>query len=165
MMTPTLERARRYAKTAHTGQKYGDEFPYIIHLQTAYMVGVMFGITDEDVLTGIWLHDVLEDTDRTYEEIVSLFNRRVADMVATVTEPAGLTRKERHAISYPKIRVHNDARILKLCDRISHVEFGGNKVQMYRKEHVNFKASILPTSMTYEEQKMWNHLDNLLAEV
>lgn len=165
MMTPTLERARRYAKTAHNGQKYGDEFPYIIHLQTAYMVGVMFGIKDEDVLTGIWLHDVLEDTDRTYDEIVSLFNQRVADMVATVTEPAGLTRKERHAISYPKIRVHNDARILKLCDRISHVEFGGNKVQMYRKEHANFKAAVLPTSMSYEEQKMWEHLDNLLAEV
>lgn len=165
MMTAKLERARRYAKVAHDGQKYGDEFPYIIHLQTAYMVGVMFGITDEDVLTGILLHDVLEDTDREYDEILTLFGQRVADMVATVTEPTGLTRKERHAISYPKIRVHTDARLLKLCDRISHVEFGGKKVSMYRKEHATFKAAILPSSMTYEEQKMWHHLDNLLAEV
>lgn len=165
MMTARIERARRFALKAHEGQKYGDEFPYIIHLQTAFTVGLRFGINDEDILVALWLHDILEDTNREYDEVVALFGERVGNIVATVTEPQGMTRKERHAVTYPKIKVYDHARIVKLCDRISHVEFGGKKVQMYRKEHAYFKSAILPSTVTEVERKMWEYLDDLLAEV
>lgn len=162
--TPALERARRYAAKAHEGQKYGDEFPYFVHIWAAYGVALRFGIHDELILTAILLHDVLEDTDREYEEMVALFGQEVADLVARVTEPKGMTRKERHAVAYPEIAKDALARIVKLCDRISHVEFGGKKIQMYRKEHAAFKR-YLGDPATATERTMWVYLDNLLAEV
>jgi (p)ppGpp synthase/HD superfamily hydrolase len=162
--TDTLERARRYALKAHDGQKYGDEFPYFVHIWAAYGVALRFGIKDETVLAAILLHDVLEDTDREYEEMVSFFGEEVARIVSLVTEPKGMTRKERHALTYPKLAKDPLARIVKLCDRISHVEFGGKKVQMYRKEHSAFKA-YLGEPASAIERTMWVYLDNMLAEV
>lgn len=165
MMSHRIERARTFALRAHVTQKYGTEFPYIIHFQTAYMVAVRFGVVDEDVLVAVWLHDILEDTVRTPVEIAGLFGDRVVSMVTRVTDPTGMTRKEKHAISYPIIKEDPNARIIKLCDRISHLEFGGNKVSMYRKEHNFFKSSLQTPNPPASELAMWEYLDNLIADI
>jgi (p)ppGpp synthase/HD superfamily hydrolase len=159
-----IDRARSYAAKAHEGQKYGDEFSYFVHVWAAYNVALRFGIVDEDVLCAVLLHDVLEDTPREYEDLVTFFRERVANIVKCVTEPKNGTRRERHADAYPRIKQDEDARIVKLCDRISHVEFGGKKIGMYRKEHVAFKQA-LGEPMSEIEQDMWDYLDSLLAQV
>lgn len=163
-MNERVERARRFAAVAHRRQRYGDEFPYFVHLWTAYSVAVRFGINDPDVLSAVLLHDVLEDTSHQYEDLESYFGPRVAGIVALVTEPKNMTRKERHAVTYPLIRPSEDARIVKLCDRISHCEFGGKKVNMYQKEHSEFKR-YLGEPLTEVEAVMWNYLDDLLIEI
>lgn len=163
-MNRLVERTRSYVAKAHEGQKYGEEFPYFVHLWTAYSVAVRFGIVDPVILSAVLGHDLLEDTTRTYEDIATFLSPDVADMIALVSEPRGLTRKEKHAISYPRIARSNGARIVKLCDRISHVEFGGKKVTMYRKEHAGFKQA-LGASLTDVEGKMWDYLDDLLIEI
>lgn len=172
MITERVEIARRYAKTAHANQLYGDEFPYVIHLATAHAVAVQFGLTDEDLLCAVWTHDVIEDTGRDLEEFTSVMGPVVADIVSRLSEPGGLPRKERHAFSYPRIRDSQAARLVKLCDRISHVMFGGKKVKMYLKEHAEFKAALMPTwavppeaGINLTEYRMWRYLDSLLAEV
>jgi GTP pyrophosphokinase len=157
-------RARSYAAKAHEGQKYGEEFPYFTHVWAAYTVAVRFGITDPVILQAILLHDVLEDTDRDWEEVSAFFGLEVAEIVATVTEPQGLPRHERQRVTYPKIAVHWKAKIVKLCDRISHVEFGGKKVAMYRKEHAYFRSA-LGGPLTAIEADMWQYLENLLVTV
>lgn len=173
LMTPRVERARRFALVAHSGQKYGDEFPYIIHLQTAYSVAVMFNIDDEDTLCAVWCHDVQEDTKRTKDEIASILGDDVAAIIDRVSEPdevvengvtRKLTRKEKHAIAYPRITGCPKTRLVKLCDRISHVQFGGKKVNMYRNEHKAFKTA-LGHPHTRVEEYMWSYLDSLLAEI
>ena len=165
MMSDLVTRARRYALVAHIGQKYGDEFPYIIHLQTAYNVALRFGITNENILCAIWLHDTLEDTDREYEDLCSVFNETVAQIVSRVTEPKGLSRKERHAATYPRILESDEARIVKLCDRISHLEFGGAKTKMYRKEHYDFCKNLCQPLRNTPEELLWTYLHNLIAEI
>jgi (p)ppGpp synthase/HD superfamily hydrolase len=160
-----VERARRFALKAHEGQKYGDEFPYFVHLLTAFSVARRFEFADDVILCSVLLHDVLEDTEHDYEELESLFGVEIAKTVACVTEPKGMTRKERHFVTYPRIRANTNAVIVKLCDRISHVEFGGAKVKMYAKEHHAFKAALYAASQLVIVDQMWQYLDDLLAEV
>lgn len=163
-----LHNARVYATKAHNGQTYGGEFPYVIHLQAVESVLLRFGITDENLRCAAWLHDVLEDTDLTYEDLVMFFGSEVANIVAALTEPKGGNRKWRHSQTYPRIRQNNDAIIVKLADRIANVEAGGRKLGMYRKEHHDFKHALYNVDELRETRyhdvvrEMWNYLDSLL---
>ena len=81
-----IEKAINFAATAHRGQvrKVAD-IPYIAH---PFAVGMMLqkaGSSDEIVAAGI-LHDTLEDTKTTYEELVTEFGRQVADIVQAASE-------------------------------------------------------------------------------
>jgi hypothetical protein len=53
-----------------------------------------------------------------------------------------------------------DAIILKLADRIANIEHGG-KIDMYRKEQIDFKGSLF-LSTPLDARVMWDYLDNLL---
>lgn len=160
-MNSRIIKTREFAREAHKDQLY-DGFPYILHLHAAYMVGRRFGVDDPDVLDALWLHDLVEDTTFTTTDVNIRFGTRVADIVDLVTEPKG-TRKERHAYSYPRIAKDGDARVVKLCDRISHLEWGGSKVGMYVKEHEGFKEAFGP-HLTWTERALWIHLDKLIFE-
>jgi guanosine-3',5'-bis(diphosphate) 3'-pyrophosphohydrolase len=163
--------AAKFAVRAHGDQKYGEEFPYALHLQAVESVLIRFGVTDEVLLAAGWLHDTLEDTEATYEEVATYFGEEVLSIVATVTEPKGMTRKERHAVTHPKIRQNARAIIVKLADRISHVESGGRKSYMYLDEHLSFKQGIQNLSLPANvsdlvslQIRMWAYLDNLIIE-
>lgn len=167
-----IYRAKRYAVRAHGDQKYGDEFPYVLHLQAVESVLLRFGIFDEDLRMAAWLHDVLEDTDSEYEDLVTFFGREVADIVAILTEPKGGNRKWRHAQTYPRIAQNYKAIIVKVADRIANVEAGGKKVDMYRKEHGDFKAALQSNYGTMFDvdqvvmmNSLFDYLDELLIEV
>ena len=165
-------KARSFAFTKHENQMY-DIHPYSFHLTKAAMLCAHFlsleGLRNDNLMAACFLHDVLEDTNTTYDEILKIFGQDIADMVEAVTEPdeingRKLSRKERHALTYPRIAMNSGARIVKLCDRISHVEYGGTKVSMYADEHESFKKA-LGTPMTTLEISQWMYLDTLIDEV
>jgi (p)ppGpp synthase/HD superfamily hydrolase len=164
-------RAKRYAVRAHGDQKYGDEFPYALHLQAVESVLLRFGIFDEDLRVTAWLHDVLEDTDVEYEDLVTFFGREIADIVAALTEPKGGNRKWRHAQTYPRIAQSYKAVLVKVADRIANVESGGRLVEMYRKEHADFKSALqanydkFDTDQIVVIDSLFDYLDELLIEV
>jgi (p)ppGpp synthase/HD superfamily hydrolase len=170
LRTPLVTNAAKFAVLAHGDQKYGDEFPYALHLQTVESVLIRFGVIDETLLAAGWLHDTLEDTDATYEEVVTLFGEEITNIVATVTEPKGMTRKERHAVTHPKIKQNPKAIIVKLADRISHVETGGRKSYMYHDEHQDFVNGILNLNFSGDhtlrelQTRMWEYLNGLIIE-
>ena len=88
-----LDRVRaayEYAKAAHEGQKRKDGSPYVTHCVSAADICVDMGL-DEDSVVAALLHDVIEDTDRTYDDIKKLFGTAVADIVDGVSK---LTRVE-----------------------------------------------------------------------
>ena len=80
-----IERAIDYANEKHQHQKRKDGSPYIIHpLAVAEIVAEM-GL-DMDAILGALLHDCIEDTDASHEDIEKLFGKTVAELVEGVTK-------------------------------------------------------------------------------
>ena len=85
-----IDRAVEYARNKHIHQTRKDGSPYIIHpLAVAEIVSEM-GL-DTDAILGALLHDCIEDTDSTFDEIAMLFGETVAELVDGVTK---LTRAD-----------------------------------------------------------------------
>ena len=85
-----IERAIRYAENKHASQKRKDGSPYIIHPLAVAEIVAEIGL-DTDAILGALLHDCIEDTDSTYDEIARQFGSTVAALVEGVTK---LTRVE-----------------------------------------------------------------------
>ena len=80
-----IDRAVEYADSKHQYQKRKDGSPYIIHpLAVAEIVAEM-GL-DIDAILGALLHDCIEDTDASHDEIEKLFGTTVAELVEGVTK-------------------------------------------------------------------------------
>ena len=80
-----IEQAIAYANEKHQNQKRKDGSPYIIHpLAVAEIVAEM-GL-DMDAILGALLHDCIEDTDASHEDIEKLFGKTVAELVEGVTK-------------------------------------------------------------------------------
>lgn len=69
-----------YAALMHKGQVYKPDQPYIVHLMSVSLAGE----TIEEKIVGI-LHDILEDTTATKEDLVMIFGQEVADTVEIIT--------------------------------------------------------------------------------
>jgi hypothetical protein len=98
----TLEKdAWTFAEERHAAQRYGDQ-PYTVHLEHVRAVLASFGHGGA-LGVAAWLHDTVEDTATTREEIAERFGEDVAALVWAVTG-TGKNRKERNASAYEKIR-------------------------------------------------------------
>ena len=82
-----IDRAAKFAEQAHKGaHRKGTRIPYIVHpLETALIASML--TNDEEILVAALLHDTIEDTDVTYEDLKQEFGTRVADLVAAVGPP------------------------------------------------------------------------------
>ena len=80
-----IDKAVAYAREKHKDQKRKDGSPYIIHpLATAEIVAEM-GL-DEDAILGALLHDCIEDTDASFDDVARLFGTTTAQLVEGVTK-------------------------------------------------------------------------------
>ena len=124
-------RAWNFASNAHNGQKVpGTELPYINHLGNVAME-VMTAIAKSASLQKpdlaiqcALLHDVIEDTDETYESVNDNFGVDVAKGVQALTKNKQLqTKKERMADSLKRIKLQpHEVWIVKMADRISNLQ-------------------------------------------
>jgi len=167
--TEDIPAALQFALIAHGDQKYGHR-PYWFHPAHVVLVLLHFGfdpsLNDRNrrlVMAG-YLHDVLEDTVATTEELSDAFGQEVADLVEAVTNEPGKNRRERHSKTYCKTLAVPDAVILKLADRIANVEscLGESKplFRMYLKEHGGFRDTLYRKG---EVDEMWLHLERMLG--
>ncbi len=166
MNTLYTEQARFFAMKAHGNQKYGEDQPYIVHLEATRGVVVRFvGEHTDDLQAAALLHDVLEDTATNFNDLVRAFNVEIAELVYAVTDELGRNRKERHERTYPKIAAAGISAItIKLADRIANVEHAlktGNKrmLHLYWEEHTGFHTALFKPD---GPQNMWAHLNNIL---
>ena len=119
-----IMKAYNFATEHHGDQKRNSGEPYIIHpLQVAYTLADM-GL-DEDTICAALLHDVVEDTDATNEDIITEFGQEVADMVSGVTKLSTLqfaSVEETQVENYRKmfLAMGKDIRVIliKLADRL-----------------------------------------------
>ena len=83
---PLLQRAMEFAAMKHTGYcRKGGTIPYFTHVMEAMEI-VSRMTEDEEIRAAAVLHDTLEDTPTTKEELIHFFGQRVADLVAAESE-------------------------------------------------------------------------------
>lgn len=126
--TEIVDRAVRFAVEKHAGAaRKGSDTPYIVHPMEA--AAVVAGITgDQDLIAAALLHDTLEDTATTYDEILTLFGKRVADLVAGESEdkqagklPAA-TWKDRKQKTIDELKnAGYESKLLVLADKLSNI--------------------------------------------
>ena len=80
-----VEQAVKYANAKHALQKRKDGSPYIIHPLAVAQIVAEMGL-DMDAILGALLHDCIEDTDASHEDIEKIFGPTVAELVEGVTK-------------------------------------------------------------------------------
>ena len=118
------QKALTFATTKHmeTGQTIpGTDLPYIVHLSNVGMEILIAGSKTPDFDTAFavqiaLLHDVLEDTSTTYEELESNFGTDIADAVQAISKNQDLPKGERTIDSIRRIKKMPEEYFLMLCN-------------------------------------------------
>ena len=117
-----LLKALAFAAHKHRDQRRKDAeaSPYINHpIALAEVLAGEGGITDLEVLAAALLHDTIEDTATTLEELRAQFGERIAGMVAEVTDDKELPKAERKRLQIERAAgISAGAKLVKLADKI-----------------------------------------------
>ncbi len=126
-MPQLIERARDLAREKHAGVHLFDEgrtgmFEHIS--QVADFVQELGG--SSEMITAAWLHDIVEDTDVTLEQVREQFGMEVANLVEGLTDPEhfeALPLEQRKQLQAERLAtLPDDVRRIKICDQLSNVQ-------------------------------------------
>ena len=151
--TELLDRAILYAVRAHAGtERRGKGFPYIVHPMEA--VSIVATITpDQELLAAAALHDTVEDTDVTVEDIRAEFGERIASLVAAESDtmPEGMSEEQswqlRKQAAIDRLAgASRDAKIVAIGDKLSNMraiarDYADKGDELWKIFHVKDKAS------------------------
>lgn len=119
-----LDAAVEYATLMHQGQRRsGTDRPYITHPVEVMRILAREGVTDTATLAAAVLHDVVEDTAATLDDVRERFGAEVAAVVGEVTDDPALSKKENR-----ERKIHGAptmswrAKLVKIADAISNVQ-------------------------------------------
>jgi len=119
-----IDRAVEYAREKHKDQKRKDGSPYVIHPLAVAEIVAELGL-DEEAILGALLHDCIEDTDASFDEIAKLFGRTCAELVEGVTKltRANFTSSEQEQMENLRkmfMAMSKDIRVvlIKISDRL-----------------------------------------------
>ena len=125
--TSLLDKAIKFAVDAHSdSERRGKGFPYIVHpMEAVEIVSTM--TSDQELLAAAVLHDTVEDTSVTVEQIKKEFGRKIAEMVHSESDVEIPGREEdtwraRKQIAIDRLRRSSyDAKIVALGDKLSNM--------------------------------------------
>jgi (p)ppGpp synthase/HD superfamily hydrolase len=120
-----VSEAAELAARQHSGMQRkgrGDE-PYINHLaEVANLLSFATGGADAELVAAGWLHDTIEDTETTRDELAQRFGPRVANLVAEVTDDMSLPKAERRQKQVEDApKKSPGAKLIKIADKISNI--------------------------------------------
>ena len=122
-----IDKAVDYAGKKHASQKRKDGSPYIIHPLSVAQIVTEMGL-DMDAILGALLHDCIEDTDASHEEIEKLFGPTVAELVEGVTKLTRADFSSREQAQMENLRkmfmaMSKDIRVvlIKIADRLHNI--------------------------------------------
>ncbi len=118
-------KALHFASIKHKDQRRKDEeaSPYINHpIEVAELLVRIGGVTDLLVLQSAILHDTIEDTHTTAEELEAIFGPEVRRVVQEVTDDKSLSKEERKRLQIEHAPgLSRQAKLVKLADKISNI--------------------------------------------
>lgn len=117
-----ITKATVFAARAHDGtRRKGSGMPYILHpMEAACIVSAM--TRRSDLIAAALLHDVLEDTPVTYEELREEFGENIADIVQMETEDKSKSWKERKGRTIEQLPLRDDSiKMVTLGDKLSNM--------------------------------------------
>jgi (p)ppGpp synthase/HD superfamily hydrolase len=161
-------RAEKYATMAHEKvNQLFDGLPYSVHLKGVVDVAKRFShlLPFEEVpkvIVGCWVHDVLEDTHETYNDLKKVLGENAAEYSYALCNEKGRTRDDRaNDKYYAGINAFEHATFVKLCDRYFNTEYskrkGSSMYNKYKKEWPKFKCSLYDGKY----QEFWDELEKL----
>jgi len=143
---------------------------YVFHLEGVVNVAKEFAdilpAQDVDeVLIGCWVHDLIEDTHETYNDIKNILGEVAAEYSYALANEKGRNRAERaNAKYYSGIKNYAHATFVKLCDRYFNSKYskmkGSSMFKKYKSEFPEFKTKLYDGR--YEE--LWAELEKLYKE-
>lgn len=142
-MSIAIQKAIIYATQKHEGQKRkGTDIPYIVHPMEVMQILTAIHCKENVIIAGI-LHDVLEDTDGTPEEIEQLFGKDVLEIVQDESEDKSKTWKERKQHTIDRLKeAPTETKLVCFADKFSNIRsMYRDKEEIGEKLWVRFNAS------------------------
>ncbi|MBC5660251.1 bifunctional (p)ppGpp synthetase/guanosine-3',5'-bis(diphosphate) 3'-pyrophosphohydrolase [Anaerosacchariphilus sp. NSJ-68] len=180
-----LDKAIIFATKAHSGAKRkGTNVPYIVHpIEAAAIVSAM--TDDQEIIAAAVLHDVLEDTDTTEDDLYARFGTRITELVMNESEdkrrnlPAALTWKTRkqETITFLETKASREAKMLALADKLANLRaihrdqcIIGDKIwERFNEKDKNMHAwmyrSIAKALEELKDHPTWQEYNRLVDEV
>lgn len=164
MLKDKVIKAYNYAEKAHEGQTRNfSGLPYFSHPKGVARILRDLGIEDVVVISAALLHDTIEDTTVTYEDISNEFGVEIADLVEELTSDPIQTKQmgKKHYLLQKMLNMSLNALLIKLADRLHNILYlQGDDVKLsfiekYYKETVYIIRGV-------KEEKTLSFLHNTL---
>lgn len=168
----TLVEAINFAAQKHKTQKRkgADAQPYINHpLEVLNLLTGVGKVEDFDVLISAVLHDTIEDTATTEEEIAELFGAPVCRMVLELTDDKSLPKARRKQLQIEHApHISMGAKQIKLCDKISNIRdvlenLPDGWSDRRRGEYVEWGEKVV-AGLRGANKSLEKHFDDLISE-
>jgi guanosine-3',5'-bis(diphosphate) 3'-pyrophosphohydrolase len=149
-------RARAFSVAIHGGQrrKYSNE-PYVVHLDAVVSILRSFDITEPAVLAAAYLHDTVEDTEATIQDIYVSFGEPIAELVYWLTDAEQGGRRIRKLMSAWRLgRAPWDAKMIKLADLIDNTKEICRWDRQFARVYLREKRTIVAKMVEAEGDKL-----------
>lgn len=179
-----INKAIEFATKAHAGQmRKGTPTPFILHpLEVATIANsilTQMSIEDTDIIQAALLHDVIEDTEHTEEELRANFSKRTVDIVTMQSEDKSKSWKERkqHTIDFLNETRDLEVKIATFSDKLSNMRAlyreyqvrGENLWELFnvkvKSEHEWYYRSIWESMRVLSDTMEYKEYERLLSEV
>jgi guanosine-3',5'-bis(diphosphate) 3'-pyrophosphohydrolase len=164
-----VHRAYEIAERAHTGQMRDEGTAYIVHpIRVAVSLVDELGIDSPKLICSALLHDVIEDSPITREEIAEIFGEEIARIVWLLTKLEEVSLGD--YLAAIEGAPETGAPIVKLCDRLDNLRFLGHspkpeKKQRYIRSTEYFYLPMAARTNTYLYQEINRALDAVKANL
>lgn len=164
-------KAYKFAAEAHQDQKFpGTEISYIMHLSFVSMeliaaLAVESECNGDLAIQCAILHDTIEDTDVTFEQIKTEFGLSIADGVLALTKDSSIEKSLQMSDSLKRIKQQpQEVWMVKLADRITNLQapphyWKRDKIAKYREEAIIIYEA-LKTASPFLASRLYNRIDN-----
>ena len=165
------QNAIKFAAKKHADKNQlipGTNLPYVVHLSNVAMEILIASQKTETFNTEFaiqvaLLHDILEDTETTFDELVKEFGEEIAQAVLSLTKNSNITKEKRMEDSLNRIKeLKKEVWAVKLADRITNLQvppkhWSFEKITEYQKQAIQIHNS-LKGGNEYLENRLWKKI-------